>query len=150
MMGSCHTNVKTHPTSNGDVANSKGDIVDYTRASSARSVLSYSATSSSSRSQRESWSRMGRDEPVIVDDEQPSLHSSRISTEPNMDATRYAARKKPTLSESSVESVDPSIEALRLIRDSLNYRPGDYNTVFIMGASVSLIFFFFFWCDINS
>ena len=90
---------------------------------------------------RESWSRMGR-EPQIMP-VRPSPTSgvlSRMAEETSGGLLRRSS--SISLSKSSLESLNPSLEALRMIRDSLNYNnTGDHHTFFVMGASVSYSLF---------
>lgn len=131
-MGVCPT--KTHPNS-ADKSNNQ-------RNQSLTSTLTYTSSDSASTSQDS--------RPEITEEQQPPHPPvstlSRVSEEHGsiVEFTGNLSRKSSeeySLSEmSTVASLDPSIEVLRLIRESLSYASGDHNTFFIMGASVCIRF----------
>lgn len=86
---------------------------------------------------RPSWSRMGREGPVEpVRSMRPAPGTGALSRLNETAAARRSMSVESTSNE--LESLDPSLEALRMIRDSLNYNSiGDHHTFFVMGASVS-------------
>lgn len=100
---------------------------------STRSSLSYSANARSPRAHqpaRESWSRIGRESDSDIDSDHPTkqmAESDKLKTLSEMD--EFLSRHV---------SVETTQEALKMIRDSLQFSETVHYTFFIMGASVRL------------
>ena len=90
---------------------------------------------------------MGREAPLEPIRPAPGTAPSggALSRLSEASASRRSASVESTenLGRERTESLDPSLEALRMIRDSLNYsNTGDHHTFFVMGASVRRRSFF--------
>lgn len=86
---------------------------------------------------RPSWSRMGREPPV---EPVRPMRPAPGTTGTALSRVSENARRSMSMESNEPESLDPSLEALRMIRDSLNYNStGDHHTFFVMGASVGEI-----------
>ena len=95
---------------------------------------------------RQSWSRIGREVDYESEMNDTNTNENKISYSINNESSssfindnRSTSADAHWFSNSSLDSLNPSLEALRMIRDSLNYQSTeDHYTFFVMGASGDL------------